>query len=172
MKVVDIADELFNELGSPATLSLPAIAYWLRANIGSLSNYLNEDFGLASVTLDIEKTVDGASVLIEDDEKDVLKKMYHIHYYDILVRSTLAAAGTDSVVEIQSDDTRVRRINKNELTKTYISLKRTEQAELSKLINGYKLKKASPRQIAGDDTVKGQYPHRTYENNKNRTQEN
>ena len=46
MKVVDIADELFNELGSPTTLSIQAISYWLRSNIGSLSNYLNEDFTL------------------------------------------------------------------------------------------------------------------------------
>jgi hypothetical protein len=171
MKVVDIADELFNELGSPETLSLPAIAYWLRSNIGSLSNYLNEDFYIASLSLDITKDVSDVATEIEEDEKDILKKMYHIHYYDILLRSTLAAAGTDSVVEIQSDDTRVRRINKNELTKTYISLKRTEQDELSKLINGYKLKKSKPLQIAGDDTIKGQFPHRTYENNKNRTQE-
>ena len=144
MKVVDIADELFNELGGPSTLSLPAIAYWLRTNIGTLSNYLNEEFSLNSTSLDIEKTVDEEKVQIDEDEKDILKKMYHIHYYDILLRNTLAAAGTDSVVEIQSDDTRVRRINKNELTKTYISLKRTEQQELAKLTNGYKLKKSQP----------------------------
>jgi len=171
MKVVDIADELFNELGGPSTLSLPAIAYWLRTNIGTLSNYLNEEFSLNSTSLDIEKTVDEEKVQIDEDEKDILKKMYHIHYYDILLRNTLAAAGTDSVVEIQSDDTRVRRINKNELTKTYISLKRTEQQELTKLTNGYKLKKSQPLQIAGDDTIKGQFPHRTYEKNKNRTQD-
>jgi hypothetical protein len=169
MKVVDIADELFNELGSPTSLSIQAISYWLRSNIGSLSNYLNEDFTLNASNLDIEKTVNDEKVQIDEDEKDILKKMYHIHYYDILLRSTLSAAGTDSVVEIQSDDTRVRRINKNELSKTYISLKRLEQDELSKLVNGYKIKKSSPVQIAGDDTVKGQYPHVNYVTDLNRT---
>ena len=169
MKVVDIADELHKELGEPSTLSVPAITYWLRSNIGSLSNYLNEGFTLNSTSLDIEKTVNDEKVQIDEDEKDVLKKMYHIHYYDILLRSTLSAAGTDSVVEIQSDDTRVRRINKNELSKTYVSLKRTEQDELGKLINGYKIKKSSPLQIAGDDTVKGQYPNINYNTNLNRT---
>ena len=117
MKVIDIADELFNELGSPTTLSLPAITYWLRSNIGSLSNYLNEDFSLNNTSLEIEKAVNDEKGEIAEDEKDILKKMYHIHYYDILLRGTLSAAGTDSVVEIQSDDTRVRRINKNELSK-------------------------------------------------------
>ena len=169
MKVVDIADELFNELGSPTSLSIQAISYWLRSNIGSLSNYLNEDFTLNASNLDIEKTVNDEKVQIDEDEKDILKKMYHIHYYDILLRSTLSAAGTDSVVEIQSDDTRVRRINKNELSKTYISLKRLEQDELTKLVNGYKIKKSSPVQIAGDDTVKGQYPHINYVTDLNRT---
>ena len=169
MKVVDIADELFNELGSPTTLSIQAISYWLRSNIGSLSNYLNEDFTLNATDLDIEKTVNDEKVQIDEDEKDILKKMYHIHYYDILLRSTLSAAGTASVVEIQSDDTRVRRINKNELSKTYISLKRLEQDELTKLVNAYKIKKSSPVQIAGDDTVKGQYPHINYVTDLNRT---
>lgn len=157
MKVVDISDELFRELGEPSSLSMPAITYWLRGNIGSLGNYLNEDFYLNSTSLEIEKTVDDVATEIQDDEKDILKKMYHIHYYDILLRSTLNAASTDSVVEIQSDDTRVRRINKNELSKTYVSLKRLEQEELHKLIAAYKSKKAEPRQVAGDDTVEGKF---------------
>jgi len=79
MKVVDIADEIYNELGEPSTLSVPAITYWLRANFGSLSNYLNEDFELNSTTLELEKTVNEEKVEIAEDEKDILKKMYHIH---------------------------------------------------------------------------------------------
>ena len=64
MKEIDIADELFNELGSPTTLSLPAITYWLRSNIGSLSNYLNEDFSLNNTSLEIEKAVNDEKVQI------------------------------------------------------------------------------------------------------------
>jgi len=171
MKVVDIADELINELGNPTTISLQSVSFWLRSNIGALSNYVNEDFTLNSTSLDIEKTVSGEKVSIDEDEKDILKKMYHIHYYDVLLRSTLGAAGTDSVVEIQTDDTRVRKINKNELSKTYISLKKLEQEELTNLINGYKQKKSSPVQIAGDDTVKGRYPHTNYVVNFNRSRD-
>ena len=157
MKVVDISDELFRELGEPTSLSIPAITFWLRANIGSLGNYLNEDFYLNLTSLEIQKTVDDVATDIQEDEKDVLKKMYHIHYYDVLLRSTLNAASTDSVVEIQSDDTRVRRINKNELSKTYVSLKRLEQEEFHKLVSAYKTKKSEPRQVAGDDTVEGKF---------------
>jgi len=43
------------------------------------------------------------------------------------------------------------------LSKTYLSLKREEYNELIDLINAYKLRKASPVQVAGDDTQVGQY---------------
>ena len=68
MKVVDIADELMNELGNPTTISLQSVSFWLRSNIGALSNYVNEDFTLNSTSLDIEKTVSGEKVSIDEDE--------------------------------------------------------------------------------------------------------
>ena len=44
MKIVDIANEIYRELGEPSTTSIPAIAFWVRSNIGALNNYLNESF--------------------------------------------------------------------------------------------------------------------------------
>ena len=98
-----------------------------------------------------------AIVAIQPEEASILKKMYVVHYYDQQIRSTVGAASTDPVVEVASDGSRVRKINKNELSKTYISLKKEEYSELTDLINAYKLRKASPVQVAGDDTVVGQY---------------
>ena len=34
MKVVDIADELYREIGEPSTYSIASISYWVRYNIG------------------------------------------------------------------------------------------------------------------------------------------
>ena len=48
--------------------------------------------------------------------------------------------------------------NKNELSKTYLALKKEEYSELTDLINAYKLRKASPLQVAGDDTVRAEFP--------------
>ena len=158
MKVVDIADELYRELGEPTSLSLQAISFWLRSYLGALGNYINEDFSLNSTSLEVEKKDGDSTVEIAEDEKSILKKMYYVHHYDVLLRGVLSAASVDSVVEIESDDTRVRRINKNELSKTYIQLKKQESSEMHKLINAYKSKKSSPRQIAGDDTAEGIYP--------------
>lgn len=58
MKVVDIADEIFRELSEPSTLSIPAIAYWVRSNVGELNNYLNTSFRVSHSTFEIEERVD------------------------------------------------------------------------------------------------------------------
>ena len=189
MKIVDIADEIFRELGEPSTISIPAIAFWIRSNVGELNNRINTTFKIVdygpdayefsgsfaspqyepqafnegtgalglSVAGDNGTASTPAIVSIQAEESSVLKKMYIVHYYDQQIRSTVGAASTDPIVEVASDGSRVRKINKNELSKTYISLKKEEYSELTDLINAYKLRKSSPVQVAGDDTVVGQY---------------
>ena len=189
MKIVDIADEIFRELGEPSTISIPAIAFWIRSNVGELNNRINTTFKIvdygteayefsgsfvspqyepqafneATGALGLSVSGDNgaasvpAIVSIQAEEASILKKMYVVHYYDQQIRATVGAASSDPVVEVASDGSRVRKINKNELSKTYLSLKREEYGELIDLINAYKLRKSSPVQVAGDDTVVGQY---------------
>ena len=189
MKIVDIADEIYRELGEPSTISIPAISFWIRSNVGELNNRINTTFkivdygteayefsgsfvspayepqafneGTGALGLSVSGTDGSATVpaivSIQAEEASILKKMYIVHYYDQQIRSTVGAASTDPVVEVASDGSRVRKINKNELSKTYISLKKEEYRELTDLVNTYKLRKASPVQVAGDDTVVGQY---------------
>ena len=166
MKVVDIANEIYRELDSPTTLSIPPIMFWLRANVGDLNNHLSEHFVINPTTLELEREVAGKMVEIAEEEKSILKKMYYVHYYAVLLRTTLGAAASDSVVEIQTDDTRVRKINKNELSKTYSFLKKQESDELKDLVAAYKSRGSSPRQVAGNDTVEGRYPDQKYYRNK------
>ena len=189
MKIVDIADEIFRELGNPSTISIPAIAFWIRSNVGELNNRINTTFKIrdtnpdiyelsgsfvspayepqafneATGALGLSASADNgtastpAIVAIQPEEVSIIKKMYIVHYYDQQIRSTVGAASTDPIVEVASDGSRVRKINKNELSKTYIALKKEEYSELIDLINAYKLRKASPVQVAGDDTVRGEY---------------
>ena len=189
MKIVDIADEIYRELGEPSTISIPAISFWIRSNVGELNNRINTTFKIVDygteayefsgsfvspqydpqafneATGALGLSVAGndgvasvpAIVSIQAEEASILKKMYVVHYYDQQIRATVGAASSDPVVEVASDGSRVRKINKNELSKTYLSLKREEYGELIDLINAYKLRKASPVQVAGDDTQVGQY---------------
>ena len=193
MKIVDIADELYRELGEPSSISIPAISFWIRSNVGELNNRINTTFkivdygaeayefsgsfiapqnepqafneGTGALGLSISGNQGSSSspaiVSIQAEEAAVLKKMYIVHYYDQQIRSTVGAASTDPVVEVASDGSRVRKINKNELSKTYLALKKEEYMELTDMINAYKLRKSSPVQVAGDDTVRGYY----YSNN-------
>ena len=55
MKVVDIAQEIYMELGEPSSLSIPAIAFWIRSNVGALNNYIDKAFKINDSSLEIEE---------------------------------------------------------------------------------------------------------------------
>ena len=158
MKVVDIADEVYRELATPSDLSIPAVAYWLRSNIGALNNYINTSYVINSTSFEIEQT-DRSDVTSEitEEAKSILKKMYMVHHYDNKVRYNIGAAATDTVIEVSDGGSRVRKINKNEVMKTLTGLKKQEHDELQKLIAAFKIKASAPRQVTGDDTVEGNY---------------
>ena len=154
MKITDISHEIFTELGSPTSLSIPAIAYWLRTNIGTLNNLINTAFVL-NATHEIEQTVDSVTTEIGREETSILKKIHLIHFYDTLVRDSIGAASWNSVIEVTDMNARVRKINRSEVGKTLAQVKKEENAQLEKLVIAYKSGNATPLQVAGDDTVEG-----------------
>lgn len=156
MKIAAIADEIFRELGEPSTLSLPPISYWIRSHLGDLNIHLNATYVLDQTTLEVTPE-------IGEEEKDIIKKMYYVYYYDGLIRTNLAAASVDTVIELESDGSRIRKINKNEQGKTYIMIRNAERDDLKRAISAYKLRGTSPMQVAGDDTTAGVFdPNRQY----------
>ena len=52
MKIVDIADEIYRELGEPSTISIPAISFWIRSNVGELNNRINTTFKIVDYGAD------------------------------------------------------------------------------------------------------------------------
>lgn len=156
-KVVDIADEIYRELGEPSSLSIAPIAFWVRTNVGGLNNYINKDFEINASSLEIEETKDGSTSAIGIAETAILKKMYRLHYLDTKIVETLAAASTDTVIELESDGSRIRKINKNQQSATYARVREQEWTEMQAMINRYKQASTSPLQVAGDDTTEGVY---------------
>jgi len=151
MKVVDIADEIYRELGQPSSLSIPPISFWVRTNLGGLNNLLNTAFAVEEgANLEIK---DEGGAEITQQEVSIMKLQYLMHYYDGLIRGSLGAASTDSIVELSSDGSRIKKINKNEQSKTYYTVRAHVFEELKMLIAGYKVKGSTPLQVAGDDTV-------------------
>jgi len=119
-KIVDIADELYREMGEPADLSIASVAYWLRSNIGDLNITINKAYTINDTTLEIEVPSGDA---FGNTEKSIFKMLFSIHYYERLLRNALGAASTDSTIEINQNGFSARKINKNELAKTYAQLR-------------------------------------------------
>lgn len=146
MKIVDIADEIFRELDQPKDISIPQIAFWIRVNVGSLNNLIHTEYAIDTSTLEISPDPG-------IQEKSILKRLYNIHYYNLKLRGSLGAVSLDTIVEVGSDGSYVKKVNRNETSKIYVSIKRQEQEELNKEIASYKTGKAKPIQVAGDDTI-------------------
>jgi len=159
MKTVDIAQEIFKELGEPTSSSVPAIAFWIRANIGQLNNYLKESF-----------TINNSYEIINENNQEInieaaaiLKKMYALHDYDLKIRANIVSISSSDILSISDKGKSITKVNKNEVTKALTTLKREEYMALQKLIQAYNIRESSPIQVVGDDTEVGSYSkYRTY----------
>lgn len=163
-KIVDVADEVYRELGEPADISIASIAYWLRTNIGKLNVLLDKPYLISDTTLEIyssDETKDPFGI----NEKTIFKKIYTVYYYERLFRNALGAASTDSTIEIDQNGFRAKRVNKNELAKTYSDLKKQSDEALKMLLDKYELNAVTPLQVAGDDTIEA--PGRSYSYSRN-----
>ena len=156
MKVVDIAQEIYFDLNSPSDLSVAALSYWLRSNVGRLNSLVFANFSIN----DSYEIVDGdnSNEEIDINGAAILKKMYMINRYAVIIRSKLTDLGSDDVIEVKDQDTSVRRVDKNQTIKSVTAEKKQEEDELRYLINAYRAKKSAPKQVVGDDIVAGKFP--------------
>jgi hypothetical protein len=157
MKVVDIAQEIYFDLNSPSDLSIAAIAFWVRANVGALNSYLFSNFVVDETTYEIVDA-DNITVQIDINAVAILKKMYIIHRYAVIIRSKLTSTDSDDVVEVTHNDTKVRKLDKNQLIKTVSAEKKQEEESLKLLVSAYRGKQFVPGQVVGDDIVAGAFP--------------
>jgi hypothetical protein len=142
----DIADEIYEELGSPTDVSISSITYWLRNNVGKLNNLLGCSFSISESDYELTTSLD-------TQQKDIFKKIYLIYYYQRKISSNSTAMGYDSIIQLDRNGNKVRFANPNEVSKFYLSLKKDEEASLKTLINSYKFNNIKPVQVAGDDTI-------------------
>ena len=160
MKVVDIATEIYRELGEPTDTSIPPIAYWLRANIGKLNSALNKSYYEDSTTLEIVCVSPDDETVIEEigaDEVAIFKLIYHIHYYDLLIRRNALSYNTSKAIEMSSDGHTVRLVSPTEVGKALYMFRKNLGDELRQWVNWYRMARATPRQVTGDDTVEQDY---------------
>jgi len=153
MKVIDIANEIYTEMGSPTATSIPAISFWIRSKVGDINNLLFEDFVLNSAY----EIVDGSGAEILPEAVAVIKKLYKVYDFEVQIRSNMSALSLDSILEVTDQGSSVKKVNRNEVSKTYALLKSEEQQNLKDLVTAYRMRGATPTQVVGDDTVRGFY---------------
>ena len=156
MKVVDIADEIHRELGSPTAYNITAIAFWVRTNIGELNNLLMANFSVNAATLEVQDDCTTPND-ITPEAVAILKKMYKIHYHDLEIKKNLISISTDSIIEVRDQGSSVRKVNKNQITLALANIRKQESNDLTDLVTAYRSRSSEPRQVAGDDTVEGEY---------------
>ena len=148
MKVVDIANIIYQNLGEPDDISIASVASKVRNMIGDLNLSLNTSFAL-NYLYDI---VDENNIEINNNAIAILQKKYEIFYYSRKSNSLLGAAGVEVKV-VQDDGASVTTYDKGALSKGYLEMKKVARAELQDLINGYRRNNYKPLDINGDDTI-------------------
>lgn len=145
-------------MGEPTNTSIPAISYYIRGQLGAINNLLFEDFYIDNTTYEI---LDGGGIEIDINAVAILKQIYRIYDYNLRIRSNMNSLTTDSILRVEDDGSSVQRTNRNEVSKTFASLKSSEESILKDLITAYKMKLSSPQSVTGDDTIVGTYGEKT-----------
>jgi len=98
-KIVDIADEIYRELGEPSDVSIPSVAFWLRTNLGKLNILINKRYSINTLDLEVDAISPETFTITE---KSIFKKTYKIHYYD---RQIIKLIGKSNTLNLINQDT-------------------------------------------------------------------
>lgn len=115
---------------------------------GALGEYLSGFSGLVPNPIGFTPDLSGI-------DKAIYKELFNVAYWQRGINSSLGAASYDTWLEIREFDSSIKRINKNELVKTYVSLLKNSQDNLKYIINQYQKIKAVPLQVVGTDAIPG-----------------
>lgn len=151
MLVVDIAQEIYMEAGEPTTTSIAAISFWIRAKVGAINNLISEDFSINTTTLEIYNSQGQISI----DAVAIIKQLYRLYDLQIQFQNTMNALAGDSLLSVVDafGGGQFIKVNKNEIAKSFLTLRKDEMQSLNQLVNAYKINRGIPAQVAGDDTI-------------------
>lgn len=151
MIVENLARALYLEYGEPKCFSIPSIAYYLRTQVGTVNNLIFEHFKISGNALEI---TDECGNPLKRDAASIFAQVFRVYYCQKQINENMNALAADSILSFQDNlgGTNVTRVNKNQIALTWVQLKKDEQARLEKLVGSYKIRKACPSQVAGDDT--------------------
>ena len=83
--------------------------------------------------------------------KDILKWSFICRFYSSLAKNNLGAAAYD-FSQIEEGDSKITRVSKNEIAKTYLSMAKECKDSLKEVIRLYRQNGAIPRSLSSYDT--------------------
>ena len=136
MTLEDLADVIYAELGSPTSPDTTAIEYWLENNYGALNIAIGSSFVL-------NESGDDLVPELSIEEANIYEAMYFCRFYGRQITSNLGAAAYDWS-EVSEDGDRIRRVSKNEIAKSYKSLRDSVCSELAAIIKAHNAAQNTP----------------------------
>lgn len=148
---------VYTELDEPENFSIAKISAWFldNANVGKLNNLIGTQIS-GVVYKDLYGVVTGYDLLPNpsNDQLAIYKMMFDFEYFKNQARFATASSLVegDDWVALGEGDSRIQRINKNEVAKNYRALARDIKQDLDKAVKMYLKYNSVPDQIVGDDT--------------------
>lgn len=122
--LIDLANSIFvADLLETDDTSIPKIMMWLTSNVGILNSLLYTQYYIVG---------NDCSPHLGNDEAAIFAVIYLERYYARQVQMNLGGAQYDWS-EINEADSKIRRVSKNEIAKTYLQLKNQTSLYLKQL---------------------------------------
>ena len=153
-QIVELATDIYGNIGSPSNLSVSFISGWLidfRGNLGGLNNKLSTSFYLTGDAPCI--TDNGGN--FAGEEADAYGMMYTTNYYTSAANNVLAGGGS-FWTSLSEGDSRVSRTDVTKISAAYLALAKENTRLLRLAISDYKLRISVPQSV--DVCAPASYP--------------
>ena len=169
MKVVDLANELLID-EMPQGTSISAVAHWIRGTIGYLNTMLYEDFSISPINYEILDNshtreyyqqnwyincdlLQAGQPTLNIEAAAIIKQLFRIYNLQLQVQNNMNAINQNDLLSVNDNfgGGQFTRINRNEVAKTLISMRKDEIAILKDMVGKYCIGNAKVRSVSGDD---------------------
>ena len=139
--LIDLANSIYvADLLESDDTSIPKIMMWLTSNVGLLNNLIYTNYNVSK---------NDCTPHLGYDEAAIFAVIYLERYYGRQVQSHLLASAYD-VSEVSEGDSRIRKVSRNEVAKTYLQLKTQTKEYLNQIVLEYRRSKCVPASIQNE----------------------
>jgi Holliday junction resolvasome RuvABC endonuclease subunit len=153
----NFVNSIYGQIGEPTAYSLSRVSGWVldNSNLGKLNNLIGTNYISEYITGVTGVTGYAITPQPGNNELAIYSLVFEYNYYSQLARDTAISAGTAAGdwTSLAEGDSRISRVNKNEVSKTLRGIASDTKQNLDKSVKMYLKYEATPNQVVGDDTV-------------------